>query len=113
MYLSGLKVPYFQYTSSVSIKSYFHGHDIPPRKRRAVTIVLTMMHQLGAVIKRALAIAMVPQGGLAMTAIMMTTMTKMTMTTAGSVVGSAAGEQRGRAGARGVCHICAQIKEGQ
>ncbi len=57
-----------------------------------VAIVLPTMHQLGAAIVMALAIVMVPWGGLAITIIMTTTMTTMTMMMAGNVAGSAAGE---------------------
>ncbi len=39
MYLGGLKVPYFLYLSSVSIKVFFHGHNTLPLHGETCSVI--------------------------------------------------------------------------
>jgi hypothetical protein len=78
-----------------------------------VAIVLPTMHQPGAVMVMALAIAMAPQGGLATTTITTTMTTTTTTAMVGNTARAAKGEQGGPAGARGRGQVHAQIKEQQ
>ncbi len=76
-----------------------------------MAIALLTMHQPGAVMAMASAIAMAPQGELATTTITTTMTTTTTTAMVGNTARAAEGEQGGPAGSCGTGRVHAQIKE--